>query len=738
MPWNPDGSHSSGQATITGLCQDEECLRDILSAITRRAGVDGKPVVAGFDTETTMDPDSDDIDHARKMVGFSLYVQGICSIYVPVGHRAKTDLFNFALDHGNVNEEFARWFLQELVSIHNLVLVIHNAKFDIHTLRNFGIDPLSYKCRVEDTMLLSFMLDSERMSHGLDGLLQEKFDAGKLDKPWEKRKGSRKYNIPVQHVSPAEMAPYAIRDTEFLPQLAENLKHLLYTSNPYAKRIFEDLMMPVCMILEDMENTGIRIDRASLKKAALDYTAEQDAVKAELATLLQMHPRDIKVNSSTWLSAILVDDLKWWGLPHGAARGKQGDWSMKKEFLQALEDGDIPATTEQGVKAARLILKYRSLGKVVTTYSTSLVEKLDADGRIHGEFKQNGARTGRFSSKNPNLQNIPSSGPRGKLLRGAFIARPGWVLVDADYAALEMRILADESQDPGLLEAFRNGYDPHQASADRITAKGVPCDRKKGKTVNFGIAYGEGAAKLSRALGFEDLVADPGSPQNRLAKMVSVRVPQPKPKVLEGLQPKPPKAQFTRHTLAEWLTQPAPWPTEAIRQAGADMAQELLDAFFEAAPLIRDLRDRCIDQAKALGYAETRLHRRRMLPGINAPDYWEYDTTAHRVINRGAQARSHAERAALNTRIQGTAADIACIAMKRIFNQLVARGWLHEKVNMLSQVHDELIFEVKDDGEDFIKEVMAMIKHEMENSASWLTVPLVAEPGYGLTWADAK
>ena len=303
----------------------------------------------------------------------------------------------------------------------------------------------------------------------------------------------------------------------------------------------------------------------------------------------------------------------------------------------------------------KLILEYRSFAKLKSTYVDALPELVARDGRIHTDFNQAVAATGRLSSSNPNLQNIPIRTARGREIRKAFIAPDGWSLLAADYSQIELRILAHMSEDEALLDAFTRGQDIHQRTAAEIfdvAAEEVTADqRRAGKTINFGVIYGMGSRRLARSLDISE-----------------------------------------------------------------DKAQRYIDSYFERYSGVRDYFAGVLEEARRSGYASTLFDRRRPMSELVSPK---------------PNIRALGERLAINTPIQGTAADVIKMAMVRI-QQRLDDGELDAR--MLLQVHDELVFEVRD---EHLEALRAMVVEEMSGVVD-LKVPLVVDVGVGKSWYDAK
>ena len=407
------------------------------------------------------------------------------------------------------------------------------------------------------------------------------------------------------------------------------------------RKLYSEIELPLAAVLARMERTGIRIDPAELRRLS-------DLMQTDIARLTtQIHTlagKTFNIASPQQLGRVLFEDL---GLPAPARSGKGKSISTAADVLEYLAaDHEI----------VRKVLEYRQLTKLKGTYVDALPELIDPNtGRLHTSFNQTGAATGRLSSSNPNLQNIPIRTELGREIRAAFVPRQGWKLMAADYSQIELRLLAHMSQDPLLLEAFRHGEDIHTLTAAEVL--GVPPlmvtpeARRNAKAVNFGIVYGISAFGLAAQLG--------------------------------------------------------------ISRAEADL---YIRRYFERYAGVRRFLDETVEQVRQSGVARTLFGRERPIPDMNS---------------RNPNLRGFAERIAVNTPLQGTAADLIKLAMVRIHAALESGRF---KSAMLLQVHDELIFECPPEELD---PVTALVKREMEGACP-ISVPLLVDIGVGDNWRDTK
>ncbi|MBI2689245.1 MAG: DNA polymerase I [Acidobacteria bacterium] len=409
---------------------------------------------------------------------------------------------------------------------------------------------------------------------------------------------------------------------------------------PFAT-LYRGMDLPLVPVLADMERTGVRIDSEQLGRMSGRMLAEIDRLTAEIHGLAG---HEFNINSPVQLGKVLFEEL---GIPAGGRTGKGKQVSTAADVLEALAP-DYPICAR--------VLEFRGLVKLRGTYVEALPLLVRPEtGRVHTTFNQTGAATGRISSINPNLQNIPVRTELGREIRAAFVPRPGWKLVVADYSQIELRLLAHMSLDPVLVESFRNGEDIHTRTAAEVFGASpmlvTPEMRRSAKAVNFGIVYGQTSFGLAAALGI---------PRNEADKYI--------------------RSYFARY-------------------AG-----------------VRKFIDDTIARVRECGYAETLYGRRRPIPDMTS---------------KNPNVRGFAERTAVNTPLQGTAADLIKIAMIRIHEELRSAGM---EAKMILQVHDELVFEAPPAE---VEPLRAMVKRVMEGVRE-LEVPLVVEVGEGENWRDAK
>ncbi|MBO4550223.1 MAG: DNA polymerase I, partial [Bacteroidaceae bacterium] len=421
-------------------------------------------------------------------------------------------------------------------------------------------------------------------------------------------------------------------------QLQKTLENELKREDLWS--LFTEIEMPLMPVLAEMEEAGVMIDTEGLKETSKLFTQQMLSLEKEIHALAGM---TFNISSPKQVGEVLFDTLK---LDSKAKKTKTGQYVTNEEVLEALR---------RKHPIVGKILDYRGLKKLLSTYIDTLPQLINPEtGHIHTSFNQTVTATGRLSSSNPNLQNIPVREAQGKEVRKAFIPYPGQIFFSADYSQIELRIMAHLSQDANLIEAFMQGNDIHAATAAKIFKKPLAevtsDERRKAKTANFGIIYGISAFGLAERLG------------------------------------------VTR--------------TEA---------KQLIDEYFVTYPGVKAYMEKSIAMAREKGYTETIFKRRCQLPDINSGN---------------AVVRGYAERNAINAPIQGSAADIIKIAMIRVFRRMKAEGL---KSKMILQVHDELNFSVLPEEKERLQ---SLVVEEMQGAAS-LSVPLIADCGWGTNWLEA-
>ena len=577
------------------------------------------PLIA-FDTETTS-LDSMQAD----VVGISLSVQSGHACYIPLGH-----------DYPGVPAQLPRD--QVLAALKPVFedparpKVGQHAKYDMNILSHYGI---IVRGLVHDTMLESYVWNATATRHDMDSLAKKYLGYDTVK--YEEVAGKGAKQISFSQVDLDTACNYAAEDADVTLRLHHALWPLL-ESEPKLRKVYEEIEIPLVPVLASMEQRGVLIDVNELRKQSQQlgkrmHELQQDAWKSA--------GHEFNLDSPKQLQAILFDQL---GLP-AKLKTPTGQPSTNEEALEAIaEEHALP----------RLILDYRGLAKLRSTYTEKLAEIVNPrTGRVHTSYHQGAVATGRISSTDPNLQNIPVRTEEGRRIRQAFIAPEGWRVLAADYSQIELRIMAHLSGDEGLLRAFHEGGDIHRATAaevfglepDAVTSN----QRRAAKAINFGLMYGMSAFGLARQLG-----VDRGEASDYMAR------------------------------------------------------------YFSRYPGVHAFMDATRERAHRDGYVETLFGRRLYLENLSS---------------RNQALRAGAERAAVNAPMQGTAADIIKRAM------IAVAAWLKDRddAHMLMQVHDELVFEVRADAVDTVREA---IRQHMSGAAE-LHVPLVVDVGVGKNWDEA-
>jgi DNA polymerase I len=602
-----------------------------------------------LDTETTgLDP------HRADLVGLSFAWKEREAWYVPV--NLDPPMFGGAAEHGRAegslfadegprsgDTQAVLEALRAPLEDARIPKAGQNMKYDLHVLRTHGVNVAG---ELFDTMVADFCADPASREHNLDAMALRRLGITKI--PTSDLIGTGKKQITMREVPVEKVARYACEDADVTLRLKHLLEKDLVDSG--AATLFRDAEMPLIPVLARMEANGIRVDVARLEALSADLgrrAAEAEAAIQKIA--VEAGVPTLNVRSNPALGTLLFETL--------ALHEKAGRKKPRRTM-----GGTGYATDEETLEELRefhplpgLILTYRSTTKLRNTYVDVLPQAVNPrTGRIHTTFHPTGAATGRLSSSDPNLQNIPVRTEDGRAIRRAFVPEEGWKLLSADYSQIELRLLAHFSRDEGLMEAFREGQDVHRATAARVfkvaPAAVTPDLRSRAKAVNFGVIYGMGPQRLARET-----------------------------------------------------------------KVSMDEARRFIDTYFTTYPGVRAWLDGTIETARTLGYVSTLLGRRRPLPELNEGD---------------PRVRAQAENVAMNTPLQGTAADVIKLAMIRIDRRLAAEGW---RARMLLQVHDELVFEVPPDE---VERLTLLVKQEMSGAAA-LAVPLVVDVGVGATWADA-
>ncbi|WP_269521179.1 DNA polymerase I [Alteromonas sp. BMJM2] len=575
-----------------------------------------------FDTETTSLSYMD-----AEIVGVSFCIEPGKAAYVPVAH-----------DYPDAPDQLSRDYVLEtlkpILESPSSIKVGQHIKYDKNVLANYDItlNGIGF-----DTMLESYMLNSTAQRHDMDSLALAYL--GHKTIHFEDIAGKGAKQLTFNQINLDEAGPYAAEDADITLRLHHAIWEKLEPIDSL-KRLLIDVEVPLACVLSRMEQQGVLIDSQQLSQQSQDLATRIAELEKEVH---EEAGETFNLGSTKQLQHILFEKMS---LPI-VKKTPKGAPSTSEDVLQELAlEYPLP----------QKIMEYRGLTKLKNTYTDKLPKMINhRTGRVHTSYHQAVTATGRLSSTDPNLQNIPIRNEAGRRVRQAFVPRKGNKIVAADYSQIELRIMAHLSKDKGLLDAFANGKDIHKATAAEVF--GIALDdvttqqRRSAKAINFGLIYGMSAFGLAKQL------------------------------------------NIPRHE-----------------------AQKYMDLYFERYPGVLDYMDSTRESAKEKGYVETVFGRRLYLPDIKA--------------SNGAR-RKGAERAAINAPMQGTAADVIKMAMIKV-DDWIAKNASND-VTMMMQVHDELVFEIK---EDKIDDYVSTIKTLMESAAT-LNVPLDVEVGIGENWDEA-
>ncbi len=586
---------------------DMQALAETLSAQT----------LFSFDTETT------GIDaNQAELVGMSFSYEHHKGYYVPVPENKEQALEVVAI-------------FKDILENESILKIGQNIKYDILMMKWYGVD---VKGNFFDTMIAHYLLEPD-LRHKLDYISESLLNYKMV--PIENLIGKRgKNQLSMRDVDPQKVSDYAAEDADVTLQVFSELQTQLKVTE--LEDLFHTIETPLINVLAQMEYEGVRIDGDFLN----GYSKKLETlILDEEKAIYEVAGVRFNIASPKQVGEVLFDKLK---IPYRWRKTNSGQYSTDVEKLNELaSEHDI----------VNKILEYRKYSKLKSTYVDALPLMINPKtGRVHSNFNQARAATGRLSSENPNLQNIPIKDEAGREIRKAFIPRDeDHILLAADYSQIELRLIAEISGDDFMLEAFHEGRDFHRATAAKVYKvefdEVTPEQRRNAKTVNFSIIYGAGATNLSRQLN--------------------------------------------------------------IRRAEA---KALIDNYFEQFKGLKAYMNDTVDFAREHGYVKTLGGRKRILRDINS---------------RNGLARSNAERMAINTPIQGSAADMIKLAMIRIHKLLAEKPF---KTKMIMQVHDELVFDVY---KPELEELRNLIIDNMKDALPGISVPILVEVGTGLNWLEA-
>lgn len=594
---------------------EEDALKKLVAQIKKEKAV-------SLDTET----DSPSPTQAN-LVGISFSIKANQAYYLPLCH-------DYPDAPSQIPKEKAFSLLQAVLADSGIKKIGQNIKYDHIVLKREGIPLQGIGL---DSMVLSYLIEPNWGKHNLNKLALAYLQVKTIH--YEDVVGKGRNEVTINAVPVERVAPYACQDAD----LALQLSSLLW---PKVKEnrldsLYREFEQPLIEVLADMEMWGVKIDSRVLKK--LSEEMEHDLGRLQ-RKIYEISGQEFNINSPRQLGNILFDKLN---LPASRKTKKTKSYSTSMEILQELS---------RIHPIAEYLLEYRQLSKLKSTYADALPLLINPEtGRIHTSYNQTVAATGRLSSSEPNLQNIPVKGELGKRFREAFIPEKGYLFLSADYSQIELRVLAHLSEDPGLIETFRHGGDVHAETAARVFGSSSSLfkeeQRRRAKIINFSMIYGASAFSLAKEL-----------------------------------------------------------------ETSNTEAQAFIDLYYEKYPKVREFLEKIVAKAQKTGVSETLFGRKRQVPEL---------------MQKEKYAQQAGRRIALNTPIQGTAADLMKKAMIDIWRELKERN-LRSK--MILQVHDELVFEVPDEERD---EVEPLVKKKMEEVFK-LKVPLKVHLEWGVNWAEAK
>jgi len=587
---------------------DKDILQQALNSVTAEIAID---------TETTSKSPV-----TAELVGISLSAVPSRAYYIPLTHSY------LGVPH-QLSKEHVIEKLRPVLADTGIKKAGHNIKYDLIVLKNEGLD---LQGLAFDTMISSYLLNPNKANHNLEDICMDRLGIKKLSYNDVTNKG----RLNFRDVRIDEATKYSGEDASAVLKLKKIFEPEMEQQG--LLKLFHEVEMPLIEVLADMEMAGIKIDTPLMDTLSGRLTGELASIEKRIYFIAG---EEFNINSPKQLQEILFEKL--------------GLRTIKKTKTGFSTDVDVLEQLALEHELPKEIIEYRALSKLKNTYVDALPKIINPrTGRLHTSFNQTVTATGRLSSSEPNLQNIPIRGEWGANIRAAFIAEKGCLLLSSDYSQIELRVLAHLSRDKGLIEVFQHDGDIHTRTAIElfgVSAGDVtPEMRRRAKTVNFGIVYGISPFGLSKELGI------------------------------------PP-----------------------------DESRDYIDTYFLKHSGVKEFMDKTIEEATETGLVSTILNRKRQIPELK---------------NANRNIKQLGERLAINTPVQGSAADIIKISMLNIWRRLK-----REKLNtrMLLQVHDELLFEVPEEERDII---MPLVKEEMENAYK-LDVPLKVDLGIGRNWAEA-
>ena len=580
-----------------------------------------------------------------NLVGLSLSFEEGEACYIPLRHGINLEnnqsgfIFDDVKSFKQIPFDDAISLIKPLLEDSSILKIGHNIKYDSLVMKqehngNINLNP------VGDTMCISYVVDPGRVdSHKLDALALRELNHDTIK--YDDICGKGKNKISFNQLSPLDALNYAAEDADITLSIYNRVLPRIINDKKFS--VYKRLENPLINVLLEMENTGIIINPKKLNEISKNLSSQIDKLEEQI---FKMSKTNFNIGSPKQLGEILFDKMKI----EGGKRSKNGSWQTSVEILEKISD--------MGYAIGDVILSWRHFSKLKSTYTDALVEQINSKThRVHTNYSMVGASTGRLSSSNPNLQNIPIRTEEGRLIRTAFEPKQGFKLVSMDYSQIELRLIAHIADENKMLDAFNDNLDIHADTASKVF--GIPIKemtsefRRKAKAINFGIIYGISAYGLAKQL-----------------------------------------------------------------KCSANEAKDFISSYFYRFPRIRDYMEQIKSNLDSDGYVETLFNRRVYINDSNS---------------KNQKLRGFAERQAINAPIQGTAADIIKLAMIKIHKQLLNK----KEISMLMQVHDELVFEIREKNIEEFTNVILPIMETANLPMVPLKVNLKVDVGVGNNWAEA-
>ena len=580
-----------------------------------------------------------------NLVGLSLSFEEGEACYIPLRHGINLEnnqsgfIFDDVKSFKQIPFDDAISLIKPLLEDSSILKIGHNIKYDSLVMKqehngNINLNPVS------DTMCISYVVDPGRVdSHKLDALALRELNHDTIK--YDDICGKGKNKISFNQLSPLDALNYAAEDADITLSIYNRVLPRIINDKKFS--VYKRLENPLINVLLEMENTGIIINPKKLNEISKNLSSQIDKLEEQI---FKMSKTNFNIGSPKQLGEILFDKMKI----EGGKRSKNGSWQTSVEILEKISD--------MGYAIGDVILSWRHFSKLKSTYTDALVEQINSKThRVHTNYSMVGASTGRLSSSNPNLQNIPIRTEEGRLIRTAFEPKQGFKLVSMDYSQIELRLIAHIADENKMLDAFNDNLDIHADTASKVF--GIPIKemtsefRRKAKAINFGIIYGISAYGLAKQL-----------------------------------------------------------------KCSANEAKDFISSYFYRFPKIRDYMEQIKSNLDSDGYVETLFNRRVYINDSNS---------------KNQKLRGFAERQAINAPIQGTAADIIKLAMIKIHKQLLNK----KEISMLMQVHDELVFEIREKNIEEFTNVILPIMETANLPMVPLKVNLKVDVGVGNNWAEA-